>query len=380
VHTTKESGRVLHPTGGTASLLPATGTTMNAQSPTSGIGCAGPDIVSPAAGSRHQFRPRIGNSLTRRPWIRQLFAAGFRYIQRVGLNLTPNHFYWPIPDFRRLEERDWQALSKLMGVRLGFPAQLRRMREFVTRYRSELNFPAGDTSDYAEFHLNNGFFETVDAEIAHCMVRHWKPRLMIEIGGGNTTRLAAAAMQRNAEEGRPGKLISVEPHPDPGLRLGFPGLTELIDKPVQELPLEFFESLQEGDILFLDSSHVVTVGSDVVYEYLEILPRLRPGVIVHIHDVFLPADYPRKFVMQNLCFWGEQYMLQAFLSFNHSFEVLWSSSALQFTHREELELAFPKWHDSYLQTPRALKTFTPTFDGRNVWPCSFWMRRSLNGQ
>ena len=320
-------------------------------------------------------RPRPHEGLTRRPWVRAMFAAGFRAAQRAGINLTPNHFYWPIPDFRQLDHRDWEALSQMVGVDLHLDAQLRMVHEFVDRYRDEMHFPEAPSSDPTEFHFNNGFFETVDAEIAYCMVRHHKPRRMIEVGGGNTTRLSATAMRRNADEGYPGKFFTIEPHADKVLCDGIPGLTRLIRRPVQQIPLEFFERLDDGDILFLDSSHVVSVGSDVLYEYLEILPRLRPGVIVHIHDVFLPADYPRQFVMHNLCFWAEQYLLQAFLAFNHTFEVLWSSSALQIAHRRELQCAIPLWRDSYLRMPKRLQTFTPTYDGYNVWPCSFWIRR-----
>lgn len=139
---------------------------------------------------------------------------------------------------------------------------------------------------------------------------------------------------------------------------------------------QFFESLNEGDIFFIDSSDVVAVGSDVRYEYLEILPRLKPGVIVHIHEIFLPADYPRRFVMHNLCFWSEQYLLHAFLAFNLCFEVLWAGSAMHIAHRRELQRAIPHWRDSYLRMPKRLRSFTPTYDGYNVWPCSFWIRRT----
>jgi len=320
-------------------------------------------------------RPERGG-ITRRPWVRALFASGFRALQRAGLNLTPNHFYWPIPDFRQLDHRNWQALSQMVGVELKLDEQLQRLRSFMDNYRDEMHFPEGPCEDPAEFHLNNGFFETVDAEVAYSIVRHYKPRRMIEVGGGNSTRLSASALLHNAREGFPGKLFTIEPHPDLALREGIPGLTRLIERPVQQIPLEFFERLDDGDILFLDSSHVVTVGSDVLYEYLEILPRLRPGVVVHVHDVFLPADYPRQFVMHNLCFWAEQYVLQAFLAFNPSFEVLWSSSAVNIAHRSELQRLIPYWRDSYLRMPRELQTFTPTYDGYNVWPCSFWMRRT----
>jgi len=149
----------------------------------------------------------------------------------------------------------------------------------------------------------------------------------------------------------------------------------VIPRPVEDLDLELFRNLAANDVLFIDSSHVVKTGSDVVREYLEILPALPPGVLVHVHDIFLPWDYPRDLVVKNLCFWSEQYLLQAFLSFNSSFEVIWASSAMQAFYPRALESAFPYWKDSYQRLPKFERRFVPTLDGRRVWPSSFWMVR-----
>jgi hypothetical protein len=101
----------------------------------------------------------------------------------------------------------------------------------------------------------------------------------------------------------------------------------------------------------------VKTGGDVVYEYLQILPRLKKGVLVHCHDIFLPAEYPKGWILQNRRFWTEQYLLQAFLTFNHTFEVLMAGSFLHLFHSEKLIAAFP------------------SYDPERVWPGSFWMRR-----
>jgi len=326
---------------------------------------------------RHLGRVLSQELLRKMPQLRLFACRAFGFVQRMGFNITPNHFYWPIPDFKQLEQLDWQALSQTIGIEHRFDAQLQLVQPLLQTFWAELEFPERPTDVAYEYHRNNGFFETVDAEVAYCMVRHYRPRRIIEVGGGNSTRLLAAALRRNAAEGMRGDLITIEPNPDPVLRAGFPGLTELIIKPVQEIPVDYFAALSADDILFLDSSHVVSVGSDVVYQFLEVLPRVHPGVIVHIHDVFTPAHYPRKFVLQNLCFWAEQYLLQSFLCFNKEFEVLWSSSAMQFTHRERLQEAIPRWQGSYSRIPKKLKMITPTLDECNVWPCSFWMRRKL---
>jgi hypothetical protein len=320
------------------------------------------------------FRP-LRQAITHTPWVRAWAAGLFRVCQTLGINVTPRHFYWPIPDFNMLAHKDWTACSVSDGVSLQLDKQLRMLENGLGSFCDECDFSEQATERDHEFHFNNGFFERVDAEIAYSMVRYLKPRGIVEIGSGQTTRVLAAALRRNAEEGRSGDLLAIEPYPDAVLRHGFPGLSKLAARRVQDVPMELFTELKRGDILFIDSSHVVAVDSDVIYEYLRILPKLQPGVVIHVHDIFLPADYPQKFVMTNLCFWGEQYMLEAFLSYNRAFQVLWSSSAMQFFHRAELERHFPGWIDSYARMPQKVRNFTPTLDGKNVWPCSFWMQK-----
>ena len=136
-------------------------------------------------------------------------------------------------------------------------------------------------------------------------------------------------------------MICIDPFPRDFVRNGLPGLQSLITKKVQEIDLEFFSQLQSGDILFIDSSHTVKIGGDVNYLFLEVLPRLKPGVIVHVHDIFLPFEYRRDWVQDEFRFWNEQYLLQAFLAFNSEFEVLLANAYLNHCHQEDLKAAFP---------------------------------------
>ena len=136
-------------------------------------------------------------------------------------------------------------------------------------------------------------------------------------------------------------LICIEPFPREFVRKGFPGLRSLIEKKVQDIDLEFFSQLESSDLLFIDSSLAVKIGGDVNYLFLEVLPRLKPGVIVHVHDIFLPFEYRRDWVMDEFRFWTEQYLLQAFLTFNSEFEVLMSNSYLSHYHERELKARFP---------------------------------------
>jgi hypothetical protein len=137
-------------------------------------------------------------------------------------------------------------------------------------------------------------------------------------------------------------------------------LSKLIRKPVETVDLAVFQQLGADDILFIDSSHVLRIGGDVQFEYLEILPRLRPGVLVHAHDIFLPFEYPLSWVRDKKWFWTEQHILQAFLVFNSEFEVVLALGYLHAHHRELLARAAPV----YAEHPSS-------------GPSSLWLRRKL---
>lgn len=316
-------------------------------------------------------------TITRSRRFRSMMSPLFQVTQRyLGVSLTPLHFYFPVPDLKSFEGKDWNACRPCVGVDFRLQEQMEQLHSHLLPFAAEWTFPETSTGDKHQFHFNNGFFERVDVEVAYSFVRDRKPRRIIEIGSGNTTLVLAQALRKNAAEGHPGELICVQPNPAPFLRSGLAGLTQLCEKPVQQVPLELFRSLQANDILFIDSSHVVSMDNDVLYEYLQILPELAPGVLVHIHDIFTPLDYPKTFVMKNLCFWGEQYLLEAFLAFNDQFKVVWSGSAMQQFHPDVLRNAFPGWEGSFKRMPSALNIYAPSLDGNNVWPCSFWITRN----
>ena len=278
-----------------------------------------------------------------------------------------------MPDLSELERQHWPGGVLNTGLDLGLPRQVRFLEEAVAKYRREWTFPDEKTAE-RWYHYNNGFFETVDAEMAYCVVRKFKPSRIIEVGGGYSSCLLAEALRANLErDGIHGEIITIDPSLDPS-RVPISNSIKVIQRPVQDINLKLFSSLREGDILFLDSSHVVSVGSDVVYEYLEIIPHLQKGVVIHAHDIFLPFDYPRELV-SNLSFWSEQYLLLAFLKFNSFFEVLWSSSGMQAFHADVLDRAFPHWKGSYRKLAKGSRRFVPTLDGERIWPSSFWMRR-----
>ena len=308
--------------------------------------------------------------------VRVTLSSIFQAVQGgLGVSVVPSHFYFPVPKLKSFHDKDWAARRPCPGIDFRFPEQIARLKSDLLPFADEWTFSELANGDAHKFHFNNGFFERVDAEVAYSFVRHRKPKRIIEIGSGNTTLVMATALRKNLAEGYPCELTSIEPFPAPFLKDGLNGLSSLIEKPVQQVPLDVFKSLDPGDILFIDSSHVVSMDSDVLYEFLQIVPQVAPGVLIHVHDIFTPLDYPQKFVMTNLCFWSEQYLLEAFLAFNNSFKVMWASSAMQQAHPEILREAFPGWQGSFERMPTELKVFAPTLDNKNVLPCSFWMER-----
>src|SRR5579863_6195711 len=199
------------------------------------------------------------------------------------------------------------ARSELAGIDWRKDEQVRFLREVCSRFRPEYErFPVNPTGVSHQFYLSNGAFEKVDAEVLHSMIRHYQPRRVIEIGSGCSTLVTAAALELNRiQNGRESRFTAIEPYPGPVFRHSIPGLTDLLQRPLEEVDLALFQELGENDVLFVDSNHVVKCGGDVNRIYLEILPRLRAGVVIHVHDIFLPDEYPRQWLLEEHVFWTE---------------------------------------------------------------------------
>ena len=262
----------------------------------------------------------------------------FQDWERHGFHVTPAHFYQPIPDTRSLPETLWTQPSELVGIDMNEAMQLDLLRRHFPKFRNEYGqFATEPSGEENRFYLGNQLFDDADALVAYCMVRHFQPRLIIEVGSGFSSLVLGDAIAKNTGS----SLICIEPFPREFLRKGFPGLQSLMEQKVQDIELDFFSQLDSGDILFIDSSHTVKIGGDVNYLFLEVLPRLKPGVIVHVHDIFLPFEYRRDWVLDEFRFWAEQYLLQAFLTFNSEFDVLMANNYLNYHYEEELKAAFP---------------------------------------
>jgi hypothetical protein len=278
----------------------------------------------------------------------QALTGYFQYWEQYGIHVTPVSFYWPVPDTRQFPPEVWSRLaeSEMRGIDMNDAVQLRLLRQEFPRFRSEYDdFPRQPTANEQDFYFENGMFGGADALTLYCMIRHFRPQLILEVGSGFSTLIASRAARMNGHT----RLLAIDPYPRPFLA-GLPQLEKVIPSQVQKVGLDVFQQLTENDILFIDSSHIVQLGGDVNYLFLEVLPRLQPGVLVHVHDIFLPGEYQPEMFMAT-----EQYLLQAFLAFNTEFEVLFGGAYMERRHLAEVKAAFPN---------------SPSWAGG-----SFWMRR-----
>ena len=262
----------------------------------------------------------------------------FRLWQKRGYHITPIHFYYPIPDTRQLSA--YPDPSESPGIDFRPEFQLRLLREVFPCFAAEYaGFPA-TPSEAGTFYLGNGSFDGIDPHVYYALIRHFKPKTVIEVGSGYSTLVGVQASRMNGAT----RYLCIDPWPRADIA-GVPGV-ELLRRKVEETNIEVFLTLGRNDILFVDASHVVRTGGDVCFIILEVLPRLAEGVIVHFHDIFLPFEYPREWLLERHLFWTEQYLLQAYLADNSRVEVLFASNYISKKYPREVQEAFPGavWH------------------------------------
>jgi hypothetical protein len=257
--------------------------------------------------------------------------------------VPPGHFYSPIPslkDVRASEARIFADPPRtLPGVDLRERDQLALLRAFEPYYDTQ-PFSAGPAPSRRYF-FENPAYSYSDAIFLHCMIRHARPRRIIEVGSGYSS--CATLDTNELFFGGDIACVFVEPFPEllrSLLRSEDHERVEVIERTVQTVPIAEFERLEANDILFIDSTHVAKVGSDVNHLFFEVLPRLAPGVFVHLHDVFYPFEYPREWIFEGRA-WSEAYLLRAFLTRNDSFEIVLFNTFLEHFHREYFEARMP---------------------------------------
>jgi len=265
------------------------------------------------------------------------FPVSSKIIKRLGFFIIPKSYYFPIFDESEIK-RPLNNKRALPGVDLRIVYQLELLEKFV--YQEEL------MTDYLHprngifnFELGNGAFEAGDFEILYQFCRATKPKRVIEIGSGHSTKVLAWALKNNADkDGIDSEHICIEPYENPWLS-DLP--VDILRKKVEDINIDFFKTLKSGDLLFIDSSHVIRPQGDVLYEYLQIIPSLKTGVNVHVHDIFSPRDYLESFIKDFGFMWNEQYLLEALLGNGSRYKTLLSLNLLKHDYFEDIKPLCP---------------------------------------
>jgi predicted O-methyltransferase YrrM len=310
-------------------------------------------VVHPAAGSigpseafvttiRSRFQAMAKSVALRLPGLRE-FVVERKAFREAFRFAGPGHFYSPIPSMDEVR-RDAAGLfgpppQALPGIELNEARQLELLEE-ITQYYRELPFPEHKSPGRRYFY-ENPMYSYSDAIFLYGMIRHAHPKRIVEVGSG----FSSCVILDTADLFLDGKVecTFIEPYPNRLLSLLKPEDRErvlFLVKRVQDVGAEPFLALERNDILLIDSSHVAKIGSDVNYLLGEVLPRLQPGVYVHVHDIFYPFEYPEQWIRDGR-WWNEAYTLRAFLAFNSAFKIILFNTFLERFHREIFERDMP---------------------------------------
>lgn len=241
----------------------------------------------------------------------------------LNLQFENGHYYSPIPNLHEIKENEQTLFSKnkkIGGVEINEESQQQMFSSYLESIESF--YKIIHEKETLRYFTPNGFFEFFDAATLYSIIKNFKPKRIIEVGSGFSSSVMLDTREKlnlNME------LTFIEPFPDRLNSL----LTEkdkenstIIVSKVQDVHVDIFRNLEAGDILFIDSSHVSKIGSDVNYLIFEVLPELNEGVIIHFHDIFYPFEYPKEWLDKGY-YWNEAYILRSFLQYNKSFSIMY---------------------------------------------------------
>jgi predicted O-methyltransferase YrrM len=261
-----------------------------------------------------------------------------RYIfKHVGVYPLIDHYFDPMFDSKRLRH-PLSRIRNLPGIKMQTDKQLELLKSFS--FTDELSNIPYEKTEKMEYYYNNISFGPGDSDYLYHMIRYFKPKKIFEIGSGYSTLMAIKAIGNNILDdiNYHCMQLCVEPYEAPWLEQT--GI-KVIRERVELIDLDVFKALKENDLLFIDSSHIIRPQGDVLFEYLEILPSLAPGVIVHIHDIFTPRDYPEGWIAENMCLWNEQYLLESFLTCTSEWEIMAALNWLKHEYFSEFHTKCP---------------------------------------
>lgn len=282
------------------------------------------------------------------------FPLSRKIFRKVGMFPIIDHYYEP--NFQPVPKNNsLRASGSIKGIDFSVEAQLELLKKLT--YSTELDSDTlramlkspGDQDVYP-------FYLPSEAEYYYSMIRHFKPKRIVEIGSGFSTIIAEMAVRKNRDDGANCRISCIEPFENSWLESHD---VEVIREKVENIDPEYFSKLEQNDILFIDSSHMIKPWGDVMFEYFKILPVLQNGVLIHVHDIFTPRDYPENWLNDRISFWNEQYLLEALLVNNRDYTILGMMNYLRHNQFDKLADSFP----SLRQIP-----------GQE--PSSFWMMKS----
>ena len=259
--------------------------------------------------------------------------------------VAPGHFYSPFPDTEEILRHEHEIWRKplpgreIPGVELREEAQLELLREFLTYYR-EQPFTA-ERQAHLRYYFDNENYSYSDAIFLYSMLRHLRPRRFIEVGSGFSSCVTLDTDEHFLEHSL--SCTFIDPHPELLLSMikeEDKARIEILGRPIQQVSLDLFSELSAGDVLFVDSTHVAKTLSDVNHIFFEILPRLKPGVLIHLHDIFYPFVYPKDWELEQRA-WNEAYLLRAFLQYNDSFQIYFCNTFLEYFHDAKFKAEMP---------------------------------------
>jgi predicted O-methyltransferase YrrM len=307
---------------------------------------------------------------TRAP-LRHLWFRTFLLFEKFGVHVLPKNFYTPIQDFHWLEKNKeaWIGRARLDGLAWNLDEQLEWLMKICTPYYHEVaGLKFYEESDAREWGPGYG---AIESQLLHCCVRSKAPERIVEIGSGQSTVCMLNATKLNVNDGRSRTQITcVDPYPRKSLQ-GIENVV-VIKQPCQSVPGAIFSQLQSGDFLFIDSSHAVKVGSDVIRIYLDIIPSLPPGVFIHIHDINLPYLYSRSTLSAYFHTNSQETaLLTALLTGNSRLSVLASLSALHYDRSQQMKRLLSDY-----EPQGNIEGLCPSYPVKGYFPSSTWLLTS----
>ena len=263
-----------------------------------------------------------------------------KILKKLGVFPIVDHYYEPLFNDKLLH-KPLKEKRNLPGINLNEENQLKFLNDlnYSDEFKKFVLHEKTKSKD-VRFEFGNDNFEQGDADFLFNFIRAKKPSKVIEIGCGSSTKIINKALEINKKEnGNFFEHICIEPFEHKWLD-NFDGI-KIIRQKLEELDISIFQDLKAGDFLFIDSSHIIRPQGDVLKIYLEIIPILSKGVNIHVHDIFTPRDYLESWVVKNVKFWNEQYLLESMLSNNKNYEIIASLNHLKNEYYNDLKRVCP---------------------------------------